>query len=722
MRVAIEALIRHCADRPRAIAIVDAPADPCKAATSESLTWLELAQRVSSIRARILARTPPAGRVAISVPSGWRFWVSVLATSVAGRTPCLLPHPVPGQIRNRIARELGADTFVLDERFLSEVAATCGSIHHGPPAFPARGGHDGHLDESTGAILLSSGTTGRSRFVVRSSAAIDRIASTLVDEELCTPGDRIASFLPMAHAYGFEHAFLAPILAGARMHALGRFTLERAATAISAGASTLPLVPITAQAIAEAGDEHLPSCHGLRCVVTAGSPLPTSVRQRFERRFGLRVVDLYGASELGTIWLDRGDGGRPVRGVEIRLLGGNGGRGEIAVRSESMLTGFLDADGRCQPGTDAGFFATGDLGERDASGAYRVAGRLKLVFDVGGLKVNPIEVEQALETHPSVRRALVKPVAAGEALHRVAADVELQEGAREPTILEVRAHLEPLLAPHAIPRSLRVVDQLPRTESGKILREVQDAAAPIPPVLRRPKGLEQRVEREAYTQRLFDATARGYDSSSGAAFLRSGRWYRRRMLMKSGLKTGSSHLDVGSGTGLCAALGQEIVGPTGRAVALDPSTGMLEVARRRGVRETVEGRAESLPFTDASFDLVSMSYMLRHIDDLLLAFREARRVLRPGGRIVIFELTRPTSFGLRHAFDFSMYLVVPSVGVVASGRPSTFAMMQYWADTIVDAARPERIVEALDRSGFIGTRHLLELGVFSCYRGTAPPA
>lgn len=267
-----------------------------------------------------------------------------------------------------------------------------------------------------------------------------------------------------------------------------------------------------------------------------------------------------------------------------------------------------------------------------------------------------------------------------------------------------------------------MVEQLPKTASGKLLRETAASSEPIPPVTRRPKGLEERGEREKYTKSLFDETARGYDNSSGAAFMRSGRWYRRRMLVKAGLKPGSSHLDVGSGTGLCAALAQDVVGPTGRVVALDPSTGMLEVARRRGVRETVEGRAESLPFPDATFDIVSMSYMLRHIEDLMLAFREARRVLRPGGRIVIFEVTRPTAFGLRHAFDLSMYWVVPTVGVVASGRPSTFPMMQYWADTIKAAARPERIVEALDRSGFVGTRHLLELGVFSCYRGSAPLA
>ncbi len=702
MKLVLDAFARHCAERPDDAAIVD----PDRSA----LTWSELAVRVAAMRALIAARTAPGARVCVSVPSGSAFWIAVLAAASSGRMPCLLPDPIPGMIADRIPAELGADALLVNAAMVADSARM-------PP-------REGSAAEPIGAILLSSGTTGHSRFVVRSVEAIDLIARTLVDEGLSAPGDIVASFLPMAHAYGFEHAFLAPILAGARVHALGAFSLEKATDALAAGATAMPLVPITAKALAEAR----PSAPRLRCAVTAGTVLPKAVRTEFERAFGVQLVDLYGASELGTIWLDRGDGGRPVRGVEITLVGGDGSSGEIAVRSVCMLTGVIDANGLCQPATEDGCFRTGDLGARAPDGSLRVTGRIKLVFDVGGLKVNPIEIEQALELHPSIHRALVKPVSADSALQRVAAEIELRDGAPEPTFIGLRAHLAPLVPSHAIPRSIVVVAHLPTTASGKLLRETlanapAATAAPavvIAPVMHRPNGLEQRGEREKYTKTLFDLTAHGYDNSSGAAFMRSGRWYRRRMLVMAGLKTGGTHLDVGSGTGLCAALAQEIVGPTGRVVAIDPSTGMLEVARRRGVRETVEGRAESLPFPDASFDVVSMSYMLRHIDDLMLAFGEARRVLRPCGRIVIFEVTRPTRIGVRKAFDLSMYWVVPAVGVVASGRSSTFQMMQYWADTIKAAARPERIVEALERSGFVGTRHLLELGVFSCYRGSAP--
>ncbi len=706
MRSLLDALDRHAAERPHAAAVVDPD--------GTVIPWISIAERAGRVRSFVEQRSEPGTYVGVSLPSGSAFWCAVLGVASAGRIPSLLPSPVPGMILARLARELRG-AMILDGAALTDAGRE-----------PSRSA--GHR-EARGVVLLSSGTTGYSRFVLRSSEAIDAIASTLVEEELAVRSDIVASFLPMSHAYGFEHAFLAPLLVGSCVRALGAFSLDAANGALADGATSLPLVPFTAEVLA-AGMLAPPK---IRCAVLAGSPLPPSVRARVERAFGIGVVDLYGATELGTIWLDRGDGGRPVRGVEIVLSpmapksdashddGGN--LGEILVRSPGMLEAILSSNGESNgvkiTGTVDGFFHTGDLGRIDANGRYAIAGRVKLVFDVGGLKVNPIEVEQALETHPAIRRALVRPIEAGRTLRRVGATIELGRGLPPPSFDDVRRHLASLVPAHAIPRVIDVVETLPCTSSGKLLREQQPMT--MPPVTRRPKGLESRARRETFTDALFDKTAYGYDNSSGVAFMRSGRWYRRRMLLRSGLMAGSAHLDVGSGTGLCAAIAAEIVGPTGRVVSLDPSAGMREVARRRGLRETVEGRAEKLPFPDASFDVVSMSYMLRHVDDLLLAFHEARRVLRPGGRIMILEVTRPERLLHRYAFDVAMRWMVPSLGVIASGRPRTFPMMRYWAETVEVAARPERIEEALGRSGFVGTRHLLELGVFSCYRGIAPP-
>ena len=102
-----------------------------------------------------------------------------------------------------------------------------------------------------------------------------------------------------------------------------------------------------------------------------------------------------------------------------------------------------------------------------------------------------------------------------------------------------------------------------------------------------------------------------------------------------------SLLDIACGTGVLAAHAQSIVGVRGFVVGLDPSPGMLREARGRGVLKLVRGVAESLPLESERFDLLSMGYALRHVSDLRATFGEYRRVLRPGGKVLILEISRP---------------------------------------------------------------------------------
>lgn len=701
MQLILDALGRHSVDRANTIAIVDRD--------GSEKTWSAIADHASRIRTVVEQLTETGSSVAVTIPSGWLFWAAVLGISSAGRVPVLVPHPLPKTIADRIVSDLG-NILLFDESMAKAAESQRTAAHR--------------TIDAQGVILLSSGTTGYSRFLFRSSSAIDRVAATLVNEGIALQSDICPSFLPMAHSYGFEHSFLAPILAGARVHALGSFSIEVAASHLSAGATSLALVPATAASLAE----NAPHAPRLRLIVVAGSALPPSIRQNLERAFPLKVVDLYGASETGTIWLDRGQGGRLVAGVTARIVETQqknalfdvqaGIEGEIAIKSDAMGEAIVTNQGERTSLHCDGFFRTGDIGIQSSNGSFRITGRAKLVFDVAGLKVNPIEIEQAIETHPAIALALIHPIHVSDSLNRVGLQVELRANATAPGIEELRSFLTPLVAMHALPRTMTVQKELPKTKSGKLIRVIQQE--PLSPVMQRPDGLQSKIQRDSYTSRLFAGSAAGYESSSGTSFLGSGRWYRRRMLLKSGLRSGSSHLDVGSGTGLTAALAQRIVGKSGRVVALDPSSAMLEIAKRRGVCEVVLGHAESLPFENNSFDFISMTYMLRHIEDLSLAFSEARRVLRPGGRILILEVTRPEGQMQQHAFHFAMNWCVPSIGVIASARPATFPMMRYWAQTINQAIAPAQIVAALDQSGFIGTRHLRELGVFSSYRGSVP--
>ena len=701
MNLVFAALAQQCAMEPDRVRVTD----------PDGRQWTNrgLLTAIVAAAQAIELRCAPGSLVAVTVPSGGAFWVASLAAMRAGCDALLMSNAAPRSMIDRVAREL-APSLIIDSAQLAElVLPTTNGSSNAKPSRP-----DG------GIVLLSSGTTGMSRFVHRSADALDCVAAGLVDAQLYRHADTVGSFLPMHHAYGCEHAFLAPLLSGASVQQRGSFTIEGAQQLISSGVTVLPLVPAAAAAIAEVA---IPS-HALRCVIVAGSPLRASVRARFQAAFGIPLIDLYGASEVGTIWLDRGTGGVVIPGVAIRIVDplcrecmvdvADGVVGELVVRSGAAFDCIV-GHSHGQEILQDGYFRTGDIGVRSADGFLHITGRVKLVFDVGGLKVNPYDVEAAIEEHPDVAVALVEPVLVADGLTRVAARVELVTPMRplDPTAL--RAFIAERVPAHAVPRTIAFVAQFPRSASGKVLR----AASAMPPVVARPAQLRDRASREQWTQALFNNSAAGYDRSSGALMGGLGRAYRRRMLQAAGLRPGMSLLDVGSGTGVCALLAQEIVGAAGRVVALDPSSGMLAVARARGVRETIIGCAEQLPFPSASFDCVSMGYMLRHIEDMHTVFAEVLRVLRPGGRIVLLEVTSARGAITAPLFRFTMRHVAPTVGVLASGRISTFPMMRYWADTIEDAVRPAVIVSALESAGFVGVRHATELGVMSYYRGVS---
>src|SRR3954469_20225319 len=147
----------------------------------------------------------------------------------------------------------------------------------------------------------------------------------------------------------------------------------------------------------------------------------------------------------------------------------------------------------------------------------------------------------------------------------------------------------------------------------------------------------------AFVNRLFDAGAKHYDGVVDWGFLRSGSGYRRWVQQRHGLKPGHHLLDVACGTGLVAVASAKILGTAENITCLDPSAGMLAVARTKLAARFVQGRAEQMPLADNSFDFLTMGYALRHVLDLETAFREYRRVLKPGGKLLILEVTKPAN-------------------------------------------------------------------------------
>jgi demethylmenaquinone methyltransferase / 2-methoxy-6-polyprenyl-1,4-benzoquinol methylase len=218
-----------------------------------------------------------------------------------------------------------------------------------------------------------------------------------------------------------------------------------------------------------------------------------------------------------------------------------------------------------------------------------------------------------------------------------------------------------------------------------------------------------------FVNRLFDAGAKHYDGVVSWGFLNTGGFYRRWVQQRHGLKPGMHVLDVACGTGLVAVEAMRILGSAENITCLDPSEGMLTEARKKLPAKFVQGYADKLPFPDASFDFLTMGYALRHVADLEGTFREYRRVLRPGGKVLILEITKPASrFG---QFLFRLYFgkIYPALTQLFTRSREARDMMHYYWETMDACVPPESVLAAMRSAGLADVKRVHMMGLFSEY-------
>ena len=433
----------------------DAPAAPVCVSPSRCVSRAAIDALAKGLCPRIQAVAPAGSVVALAAANGPGFLGALLAIRRSRCIALLLDASTPGATQQAIARSFAARLWLRAEsgwgvHFLAEAIAGAAPA---PLPWP-----------ECGVIKLTSGSTGRARGVAVSDRALLADVAALHAAMGLAPQDRALALVPMSFSYGLS-SLAAAALAEGLVLVLPDDSSPKAPllAARACGATFLPTVPVYLQALLKLGPQELPP--SLRRIVSAGAPLAAATAQEFERHFGRRVHAFYGASEAGGICYDgdgeatlRGAVGRPLPGVEVSLLGDDG---VVAVRSPAVGLGYVPEpdDALC-----GGRFVTSDCA-RFTHGELTLLGRKSECLNIDGKKVHPREIENVVRQLTGVEDVFVSR-APGREREAVAVTVACREGAlaKEQILGWCRQHLPP----YQVPRSVRLVAEIPRNDRGKV--------------------------------------------------------------------------------------------------------------------------------------------------------------------------------------------------------------------------------------------------------------
>ena len=346
-------------------------------------------------------------------------------------------------------------------------------------------------EERRAMILYTSGTSSRPKGVVTTHANIRAQITSLVEAWEWSASDEILLSLPLHHVHGIINVVSGALWTGATCRMLPRFDANEVWDCIAHGNVTLFMaVPTIYLKLIAAWNAASPerrellsrACARLRLMVSGSAALPVSTLQLWKEISGHTLLERYGMTEIGMalsnpLYGERvpGSVGRPLPGVEVRLVGENGEpvapgtAGEIEVRGPTVFTEYWGKSEATRAAFRDGWFRTGDMAVVE-NGVYRILGRTNIdILKTGGHKVSALEIEEALRKHPAVGECAVVGLPDEEWGECIAAAVVLKDG-NALDLPTLRTWARESLASHKLPSRLLVLETLPRNAMGKVIK------------------------------------------------------------------------------------------------------------------------------------------------------------------------------------------------------------------------------------------------------------
>ncbi len=347
-----------------------------------------------------------------------------------------------------------------------------------PPFEPAR---------DLAVLPYSSGTTGFPKGVMLTHRnLVANLVQTVAGHHVASD-DRIIAVLPFFHIYGMQVVMNLALWSGATLVTLPRFELEPFLALLQTHRITRAfLVPPLVLALANHPAVDRYDLSSLRAMMSGAAPLDAALEAACVRRVGCQLIQGYGLTEASPVTHtvpDEPGKGRPgtigqlLPNTECRIVDpatggdlGPGEAGELLIRGPQVMTGYLNNPEATAETLDAaGWLHTGDIGHVDADGYFTIVDRLKELIKYKGFQVPPAELEAVLRTHPAVSDAAVIPIPDEEAGEVPKAYVVLKGDVPLEALL---AYVAERVAPYKKIRAVEVIDAIPRSPSGKILRRL----------------------------------------------------------------------------------------------------------------------------------------------------------------------------------------------------------------------------------------------------------